>query len=131
MHATRAAANTSDNPLKLATRAGAGSAFGGAMGDDVSEQLVKLITQEVMAILAKQQGGTSVSSDQIKSDASGATPARAHIAPPIGTCTGDYSKFQELKGKSSATSSGISTTDRKSTRLNSSHSSVSRMPSSA
>lgn len=113
MHATRAAANTSDNPLKLATRSGWGSSLGGgAMSDEVSEQLVKLITQEVMAILAKQ-GGTgdaATSGQQARSDSGSANPARAHIAPPIGTCTGDYSKFPELKGRISGSATANSVT---------------------
>jgi hypothetical protein len=51
-----------------------------------SEQLVRLITEKVMAAL---RSGNA------------ATPHlhAVNVHPPIGECTGDYSKFPELKGK--------------------------------
>lgn len=59
------------------------------MADNV-EQLVALITEHVLAALATTT--TRVGSG---SGARAATPAAIH--PPIGTCTGDYSKFEELR----------------------------------
>ncbi len=51
--------------------------------DEQKRQLVQRVTEEVIAaIQAKQGHGT----------------APAAIRPPIGTCTGDYSKFEELRG---------------------------------
>lgn len=47
-----------------------------------SEQLVRQVTEQVLAAMGK-------------------TVIAAPIHPPIGTCTGDYSKFPELRGKSS------------------------------
>ncbi|MEX2216371.1 MAG: hypothetical protein WD768_19825 [Phycisphaeraceae bacterium] len=69
--------------------------------NDADRQLVDLITQQVLALLQSrgllQQGGSSVSSNKL----SHASPAPIH--PPIGVCTGDYSKFPELAGKLSPT----------------------------
>ena len=53
-------------------------------------QLVQLITQEVIRILQK------------RGQAPFSPPVAAHnseVRPPIGICTGDYSKFPELAGK--------------------------------
>ena len=55
---------------------------------DPSEQLVRSITQQVIAAIARAQSKPNIN-----------TPAPIH--PPIGTCTGDYSKFPELTGKTS------------------------------
>lgn len=48
------------------------------------QQLVEMITREVLAVLAARgmMGGPP-----------------APVQPPIGTCTGDYSKFEELRGR--------------------------------
>jgi hypothetical protein len=61
-------------------------------------QLVELITRQVMELLRQRGvGGDSAAG-------SAASPAPPHgspvaIHPPIGTCTGDYSKFPELRGR--------------------------------
>lgn len=52
---------------------------------DEHEQLVKSITRQVEAAL-KGRGRVG-------------EPSSAAIHPPVGICTGDYSKFQELKGR--------------------------------
>lgn len=48
------------------------------------QQLVEMVTREVLAVLAARgmMGGPP-----------------APIQPPVGTCTGDYSKFEELRGR--------------------------------
>ena len=51
------------------------------------EQLVRQITEKVMAALAQPLA------------ASQSPPPRAEIHAPIGICTGDYSKFPELKDR--------------------------------
>ncbi len=56
-------------------------------------QLVELITQQVLALL--RQGDAS----RTASASSDPVPHTAPIHPPIGQCTGDYSKFPELAGK--------------------------------
>ncbi len=61
---------------------------------DVSEHLVKLITRQVEAAL---KGKPRVGE-----------PSSAIIHPPIGVCTGDYSKFEELKGKAVGATGGPS-----------------------
>ena len=65
--------------------------------NDADRQLVELITQQVLAILQSrgqvEQGGAK----PIASNPSHASAASIH--PPIGVCTGDYSKFPELAGK--------------------------------
>jgi len=55
------------------------------------EQLVNLVTAEVVKML-QQRGMVQTSSGQ-----------RADVRPPIGQCTGDYSKFPELKGRGGGT----------------------------
>ena len=64
-------------------------------------QLVQLITQQVIAVLRERGaiGGSGNSADGGGTSVlPGGTP-RVDIHPPIGTCTGDYSKFPELAGK--------------------------------
>ena len=51
---------------------------------DVDRQLVQQIADEVMAALAERMAGA------------------ASVRPPIGACTGDYSKFPELRGRRTA-----------------------------
>lgn len=55
---------------------------------DLELQLVKAITQQVLAVLRERglAGGDGAA-------------ARAEIHPPVGQCTGDYSKFPELAGR--------------------------------
>jgi len=53
--------------------------------DEKQRQLVEQIAAEVVKLL-RQRGGA-------------ANPPQANIRPPIGTCTGDYSKFPELAGR--------------------------------
>ena len=53
-------------------------------------QLVQLLTQAVLAAL-RERGVTG--------GPTSTTTGPAHIHPPIGQCTGDYSKFPELAGK--------------------------------
>ncbi len=57
--------------------------------DPRNDELVKRIAQEVIRVL-KERG---------VAPAGNAGELRAHISPPIGQCTGDYSKFPELAGK--------------------------------
>ncbi len=66
---------------------------------DSDRQLVELITQQVLALL--QQGGASRApgASATATTATSTVPHTAPIHPPIGQCTGDYSKFPELKGK--------------------------------
>ncbi len=52
----------------------------------LDSQLTAMIVREVRAALAQGSGV-----------APAASPARIH--PPIGTCTGDYSKFPEMRGR--------------------------------
>jgi hypothetical protein len=62
------------------------------------QQLVQLIAREVIAQLAKGQSASTSPADVAAQVASavGAQQARADVRPPIGGCTGDYSKFPEL-----------------------------------
>lgn len=62
------------------------------------QQLVQLIAREVIAQLAKGQSASTSPADVAAQVASavGAQQARAEVHPPIGGCTGDYSKFPEL-----------------------------------
>ncbi len=57
------------------------------------QQLVQLITEKVIEALRRQGlvGGLSGQSP--------AATSRVEVHPPIGTCTGDYSKFPELAGR--------------------------------
>lgn len=64
--------------------------------NEQDRQLVELITQQVLALLRKEggpRGGT------ITSSPGSPVPHTAPINPPMGQCTGDYSKFPELAGK--------------------------------
>jgi len=56
---------------------------------DVTEQLVRSITEQVIAAMSASPVG----------DGATGRSAPAAIHPPIGVCTGDYSKFPELKGR--------------------------------
>jgi hypothetical protein len=68
------------------------------------DQLVQMITQQVLAVLRERGMAVgSGGSDQATShQATKGGQARAEIHPPIGVCTGDYSKFPELRGKLNA-----------------------------
>jgi hypothetical protein len=55
------------------------------------DQLVRMIAQQVIEVLLARGASGSAGAD--------APAQRADIHPPIGTCTGDYSKFPELAGK--------------------------------
>jgi hypothetical protein len=57
------------------------------MMDQAHRQLVERIAAEVVKLL-RARGG-----------APGASTPQANVRPPIGTCTGDYSKFPELAGQ--------------------------------
>jgi len=62
------------------------------------QQLVQLIAREVIAQLAKKQAG-GVTSEAVAAQVArqvAASEPRADVRPPIGGCTGDYSKFPEL-----------------------------------
>ena len=61
---------------------------------DSDRKLVELITQQVLALLQKADVSRVAAPA-----ASGPVPHTAPIQPPIGQCTGDYSKFPELAGK--------------------------------
>lgn len=65
-------------------------------------QLVELITNQVLAAL-RQQGvgsaGSNVSPTTEPAAVSSTVQGRVSVQPPIGQCTGDYSKFPELRGK--------------------------------
>jgi len=71
--------------------------------DQDLDKLIAAIAEEVMRELAGRglspgtgSGGAGVS----PADASSEAPStRASIRPPIGVCTGDYSKFPELLGR--------------------------------
>ncbi|WP_432800245.1 hypothetical protein [Poriferisphaera sp. WC338] len=56
------------------------------MSSQIDEQLVQLVTEKVIEAIAAKQAGTLSST--------------AEIHPPAGTCTGDYSKFTEMKKRS-------------------------------
>ena len=64
--------------------------------NDADRQLVDTIVQAVMAAL-RQGGVVSVGPPGAQGAAVGG--ARADVQPPLGTCTGDYSKFPELAGR--------------------------------
>lgn len=53
-------------------------------------ELIELITREVMLQLAARQAGNGTTAVE---------RADARIQPPLGTCTGDYSKFPELAAR--------------------------------
>ncbi|MCX5661701.1 MAG: hypothetical protein NTW19_18640 [Planctomycetota bacterium] len=61
-------------------------------------QLVQMIAREVLAVLRSR--GLAAASGGTQSAPSGSSDsARVHIQPPVGVCTGDYSKFPELAAK--------------------------------
>lgn len=60
-----------------------------------NDELVKRIAQEVIRVL-KERGVTPSGGSSV---VAGGHQTPAHISPPIGQCTGDYSKFPELAGK--------------------------------
>jgi len=64
---------------------------------EADRKLVELITQQVLALL--QKGSAMSAPAPSASASSGLVPHTAPIHPPIGQCTGDYSKFPELAGK--------------------------------
>ena len=100
MHSTRTSARTPSNPLGLATRTS--SPVGGG---DVSlpEELVQLITRAVIEALG--QRGTNQAAATTTN-----LSAPVNVQPPIGICTGDYSKFPELVGKQFTPAPVVATT---------------------
>jgi len=61
---------------------------------EIDPQLVAQIAEQVIKALQQQQRAPeSHSAGDVEAQ------VRASIQPPIGACTGDYSKFPELKGK--------------------------------
>lgn len=89
MHSTRTSARTPSNPLGLATRTSSPVGVGDAA---VPEELVQLITRAVIEALGQR------STNQAAATAANLS-APVNVQPPIGICTGDYSKFPELVGK--------------------------------
>jgi hypothetical protein len=89
MHSTRTSARTPNNPLGLATRTSSP-----VIGGDVSlpEELVQLITRAVIEALGQRSTNQAAATSANLS-------APVNVQPPIGICTGDYSKFPELVGK--------------------------------
>ena len=57
-------------------------------------QLVQMIAREVIAQLRQRQAAGAVGSSNSQQERAGAS-----IQPPLGTCTGDYSKYPELAGR--------------------------------
>lgn len=62
---------------------------------DISPEFVRKIADEVLAAL--RQRGVEASSGGGAGAGAGGGPVEVH--PPVGVCTGDYSKFPELAGK--------------------------------
>lgn len=71
---------------------------------DLDPQLVQMIAAQVIAVLRERGIASGIAGSSTTS--SGGTPTRVDIHPPIGTCTGDYSKFPELAGKFGGGSGG-------------------------
>jgi len=63
---------------------------------DADRQLVEAITEQVIKLL--RESGSLVT-PRTSFAPTGPVPHTAHVQPPIGQCTGDYSKFPELAGK--------------------------------
>ena len=77
--------------------------------DDTKRQMIELIAREVCAALKQQAANTAGQAPDRGPAAHGGSSAgpRADVRPPIGICTGDYSKFPELRGRlHGATSTG-------------------------
>ena len=70
---------------------------------DQERQLVQTITEQVIAVLRERGANTR---GEAASAAGPGAPVRVDIRPPIGICTGDYSKFPELAGRLYAVGSG-------------------------
>lgn len=73
------------------------------MRDGIDEQLVRQIVEQVLEVVRREQGQVERTEPtpapaHLQGEASGA--ARARVRPPAGVCTGDYSKFAELSGRS-------------------------------
>ena len=64
--------------------------------NDSDRQLVEAIAQQVIELL-RRRGMLGPDSSAGAADSGG---PRAEVRPPIGVCTGDYSKFPELAGRS-------------------------------
>jgi hypothetical protein len=64
---------------------------------EADRQLVEAITEQVIKLL--RAGGPIVTSRPASTSTGSPVPHTAPIQPPIGVCTGDYSKFPELAGK--------------------------------
>lgn len=62
------------------------------------EQLVRMIAQQVIEVLRARAPGSAPGSEASQ---------RADVRPPIGICTGDYSKFPELAGRLYGTASQV------------------------
>lgn len=60
------------------------------------QKLVEQITEQVMAVLRAQRGDKA-STETLAKVVQSVIPG-ASIHPPVGICTGDYSKFTELRG---------------------------------
>ena len=78
---------------------------------DPKTQLVQTIAREVIAVM-RQRGMVNAQVPGPGATSAGPRPAGespAAVRPPIGTCTGDYSKFPELRGRMQG--GGVSPTD--------------------
>ncbi|MCC7408465.1 MAG: hypothetical protein IT442_10360 [Phycisphaeraceae bacterium] len=70
---------------------------------DISPELVRKIADEVLAAL--RQRGVEASSG------GGGGGGTVEVHPPVGVCTGDYSKFPELAGKVTPATAPVTTTN--------------------
>ncbi|MFP4144276.1 MAG: hypothetical protein ACLFV3_03955 [Phycisphaeraceae bacterium] len=62
---------------------------------EISEQFVRQVVEQVLASVRQQSGGSG--SQQPATPAAETATPRARLHPPAGVCTGDYSKFEELR----------------------------------
>jgi hypothetical protein len=68
--------------------------------DPRNDELVRRIAQEVIRVLKERAPGSFPGGGPgVGPGVAGGHQTPAHISPPIGQCTGDYSKFPELAGK--------------------------------
>lgn len=69
---------------------------------DRKSKLIELVTEEVLKALQGRSTPGTPGSPSTPGATTGKLPARTIVRPPIGQCTGDYSKFPEMSGQAIA-----------------------------
>jgi ribose 5-phosphate isomerase RpiB len=80
------------------------------MNETAHQQLVQQITEQVLTALRRMNVQGVPGGDEASASAESSANGPVSVHPPIGVCTGDYSKFPELRSRSDLQAGSASAT---------------------